>query len=209
VRTPVRALFIAGSLMMFLGIAAAGFIYRDMRAERLLHEPLRVFRIDPSRDCAWQSSPISIFQNGAHAVVLSISDPGTGSAKAQSGAGPPYKGAVEIVVENPRGNVALNARAADFPPGIVKPDRLLWYPVATLVVEGISGSEWKIQSRFTAGDPAFAGSLAEIIVIPPHPEEFVPYLEHAALRLYAAGGVLLLGFLVVVVGGRYASSKPA
>ena len=95
--------------MMLFGLVGAGLSYRSMREQRLLHEPLRVFRLDPSSASAWQFAPLRLYQNGPHAVVFSITAPDAAtSALPDSNA---FGGTLDIVIEDPQGNVKLKLNA--------------------------------------------------------------------------------------------------
>ncbi len=186
--------------MMLLGLIGTGLTYRSMREQRLLHEPLRVFRLDPSTASSWQSSPLRVYQNGPHAVVFSVTAPDAATSPHPDAH--IFAGAIDVVIEDPEGNVRLNVNASSFQAGIMMPDRLVWFPLDTLRVEHVTSSEWRIQTRITSGDARFAGSRAEVVVVPPHPDAFAPYLVQASYRLYGAGIVLMLGFLLFILGGR-------
>lgn len=195
--------------MMLCGVIAAGLTYREMRTQRLLHEPVRLFKIDLSQQSAWQSAPLPLYQNGQHIIFLSASAPVTPSPSLQSQGRSveAFSGRLEVVVEDASGKMASQAMTHPTKAGWKKQDGLVWFECDTLNVSEITSSDWRISMRVVEADPHFERKLAELILIPPHPEEFTPYLERESYKLFASGLLLVCGFLVFIFGGRFFSGS--
>jgi len=193
-RKSLNIIFIAGIFLMFSGVVGGALMYREMRAQRVLHEAVHLFRFDPSTSSPWMTATLPVYQDGPHAVMLALSGPDDTPAQ--------YHGAIVVTVEDPGGVTILNARVSSFGEGIVVPGRVWWFPLDTLVVKTISPGDWRMQVRLLSGDPKFAGSPGELVILPPGQGEFTPYLQNNAYKLYGAGPCLVMGFLVVVFGGR-------
>jgi hypothetical protein len=113
-----------------------------------------------------------------------------------------YHGAIGVTVEDPGGVAIMNIKVSSFGKGIANPGNVWWFPLDTFVVKEISPGEWKMHVRLLSGDPQFARSLAELVIIPPGQDEFTPYLQNNAYKLYGAGFCIVLGFVVVIFGSR-------
>jgi hypothetical protein len=196
-RKSLGIVFIAGIILMFLGVVGGALVYREMRAERVLHEEVHLLKFDPSAASQWMSAPLPLYQNGPHAVMLALS--GAGETPEQ------FRGVLVVLVQDERGKTVMNTKAASFGEGEPRPGRVRWFALDTLVVKNIASSEWKIEARLLSGDPQFAGTLGELVVIPPGGSDFTPYLQRNAYKLYGAGLSIVLGFLVVIFGGRKSS----
>jgi hypothetical protein len=186
--------FIAGIILMFSGVIGGALTYRDMRAQRLLHEEVHLLKFDPSAASQWMSAPLHLYQDGPHAVMLALS--GADAAPAQ------FNGVLVVLVQDPGSKTVMNVKVSSFGEGELKPGRVRWFLLDTLAVKNIVSSEWKIEARLLSGDAQFAGTLGELVVIPPGGSDFTPYLQHNAYKLYGAGLGIVLGFLVVIFGGR-------
>ena len=83
---------------------------------RLMNEPVRLFRFNPSAVSPWSTEPLTVYQPGDHAVIVSLTLPSEVAAVAGKKWPQPggYHGALEIVVEDPAGNTIL--RHAAVPP---------------------------------------------------------------------------------------------
>jgi len=193
-RNSLNIIFIVGLILMFSGVVGGALTYREMRAQRVLHEAVHLFRFDPSAAAQWMTAPLPVYQDGSHAVMLALSARDDSPAQ--------YHGAIVVTVEDPGGVTIMNTRVSTFGEGIANPGRVWWFPLDTLVVKKISSGDWKMQVRLLSGDPKFAGSPGELVILPPGQGEFTPYLQNNAYKLYGAGFCIVLGFLVVVFGGR-------
>jgi len=193
-RKSLSIAFIIGVILMFIGVGGGAFTYREMRGQRVLHETVHVLKFDPSAASQWMTAPLPLYQDGPHAVMFALSARGNNSAQ--------YQGVIVVTVEDPGGATVMNRKLSSFGEGIPNPGGIRRYPLDTLVVQNISSSDWKMQARVISGDPQFAGSLGELVVIPPGEGEFTPYLQQNAYKLFVCAFCIVLGFLVVVFGGR-------
>ncbi|GEM_PF-4870525 len=189
------------------GIVFAGITYRDMRAERAVHELLRVCRTNLSRTSGWQVEPLPIFLNGTYALWLSADNPSPPNRDSRSigtTASPPaiiYEGQAEIIVERPQGNIVLRSSLGPGVRGTETPDRLIWFQIDSLLVTD-SSAQSRISMRVVRPDSQFAGKLAEIVVIPPHAGEFGEVLQKGSYKLFTAGILIVAGFMITIFGGN-------
>ncbi len=197
-----------GICFMAAGIALAGITYREMRTQRVLHEPVRVCRMDLSKTSNWQTEPLSLFQTGTYTLWLSADNPrrqpGSNQSipQAQQSGDIIYGGETEIVVERTDGQIALRTSLGTGAPGSDRQDGLVLFRIDSVIVDD-PFSLWRISARVALPDPQFSGKLAEIVIIPPGPTEFGPYVQRESYKLFAAGILIVAGFIITIFGGTF------
>ena len=198
-----QVLIAAGILAMVYGIITAGLTYRDMRIQRLLHEPIEVMKIDLSYRSRWQSVSLPLYQQGKYRLYLRLSYPGAvASADTLRRQRPfPFKGGVRFSVEDDKGSVITRPHVEDSLTGSVRQDQLLWVLLDTLRVDQLPDHEWKIQSQVVDSDLLQSGRFADVLLVPPEAAEFLPYVQGEAPKLYMMAVVIMFGFITLLAGG--------
>lgn len=205
--SPVKAyskiILTLGIILMAYGVINTGVVYREMRKERVLHEPISIMKLDLSNKMRWETSYVPIYREGNHVIYFTISETKTDSVKMidQIHEQFSFGGELRLVVENPAGEVIKEARLPQNSLAIIRPDHMLWVIIDTLHITHVLPGELKIQVQMAEPDKKYFGRIAELLITPPHAAEFAPYVQRKSSELYGMGIFILAGFSTIVIGG--------
>lgn len=203
-----------GVILMAAGIVFAGITYREMRTERILHETVRLCKSDLSRISDWHSEALPIYQSGKYALWLSADDPSgrspNGNHTEEAHLQRPavrYFGKAELVVEKPSGEIALRTSVGPSTKGTAATNRTVRFPIDSFDAVFVSSGHWTLSMRIVEEDPQFMGILANVVVIPPHADEFIPYVQRESYKLFGSGLLVVFGFTAAIFGGNMYSGR--
>ena len=202
-KTISQIILVIGILITVYGVTNAGLTYRDMRIQRLLHEPIQLMKIDLAYRSRWQSVSVPFYQTGNYVLYLRLpyhqSDTTSNSLPKQQQYF--FKGNLRIDVEDDLGKIISQPRISGTLQGMVRSDHLLWVAIDTILINELPGSNWKIQVQVNDSDTSFNSQFADLTIIPPEAAEFLPYIEQEAPKLFLMGAFIILGFVTIVAGG--------
>jgi hypothetical protein len=200
----IHITLVSGIVLLGAGIFGAGLTYRSMRTENLTHARTGEVTVPFADTQALASARFRPYAAGVYRLY--VGPPGPGADPCPDGAIAAdlarLDGIIDVSVSEPGGRVEFSGGVGPGGGEAPAPEANGWVLIDSLRIGPADDSAWSIEVSYCPGSPFIPSCAWTVFLLPPQDRDIGSFLEGGIFRMLAFFGVMILGFVLVVVGGR-------
>ncbi len=192
-----------GIILTVAGMAGAGWTYRDMKTQNILHARQGSLQLNLGYKPFTEEETFAFYQAGEHIIYLTTADPFSkprGNVPKEDSL---FSGILNVTVTDPSGKEYYKKDIVSDSLRVIQPNSVEWIPIDTLQVREPFEGIWKITAHVVKPDSNFSDSFTEMFIMPPQHYNIGMYLYGQTFKLIGWALLMLVGFVTIVVGGFF------
>ncbi len=199
-----KIFLLTGMVFLAGGVIGAGLTYRSMKTENLMHARTGGVSVPFGEASAPASARFQPYRAGAYRLYLASRPvPGSGCVGDSLPAGlREFDGIIDVLITDPSGTIVLNRTYGPWNDPVPPATGQGWILLDSMVIDTALEQPWT-NEVYGCPTTTFSPSCPwEIFLLPPQEVEIGEYLRDRMVLLVVFGGIMLLGFVMIVAGGR-------